>query len=179
MNKGLIKLTQEVERARAAVIGAVENLSQEQSSFKPSENEWSVVEILEHLVKAEEGGIFGMFKAIHGIKTGSPIWEGTSPNQGLSIEEVIANTWKPKEIVPEVAAPKWGAPLDYWLRRFKNCRLLLDELVAYCGDTDPEQALFPHPISGPLNILQRFEFLRFHMERHLGQIERVIMSYEL
>jgi hypothetical protein len=41
---------------------------------------------------------------------------------------------------------------------------------------DPEAIIYPHPISGPLNVKQRMEFLRFHMERHIHQIERIKKS---
>ena len=33
--------------------------------------------------------------------------------------------------------------------------------------------VYPHYLSGPLDGRQRLEFLRYHMERHLAQIERV------
>jgi hypothetical protein len=38
---------------------------------------------------------------------------------------------------------------------------------------DPEKVIYPHPISGPLNVLQRMQFLRFHMERHQKQVEQL------
>ncbi len=37
----------------------------------------------------------------------------------------------------------------------------------------PEQIIYPHIISGPLNVYQRMEFLRFHLERHQRQIENI------
>ncbi|MFM7671814.1 MAG: hypothetical protein ACKO6Q_04400 [Bacteroidota bacterium] len=33
--------------------------------------------------------------------------------------------------------------------------------------------IYPHPLSGPLNVYQRLEFLRYHMERHQRQIEGI------
>ncbi|WP_185731553.1 hypothetical protein [Larkinella rosea] len=33
-----------------------------------------------------------------------------------------------------------------------------------------EAIIHPHPISGPLDIHQRFAFLRFHIDRHRNQV---------
>jgi hypothetical protein len=42
--------------------------------------------------------------------------------------------------------------------------------------TDDELRLIahPHPISGPLSFGQRFEFLRFHIDRHVGQVSKLM-----
>ena len=162
-----------VEHARQEILDTVRGLTDVQASFQPSEEEWSVAQIIEHLAWAEEGGICGMFKAMEGQKNNKPIWTGESKNHGLSIEEIVQKTWEPKEKVPEVAAPKWGGPIDYWISRLENCQSLLTTLKEYCTGVHLESAIYPHPISGPLDIIQRLEFLRFHMERHLQQIERV------
>ena len=36
-----------------------------------------------------------------------------------------------------------------------------------------EDVLFPQFLSGPMDARQRLEFLRFHMERHIAQIDSV------
>lgn len=131
------------------------------------------METTEHMVWAEQIGICGMFTAIDGVKKDAPIWEGSSPNDGLSIEEIVENTWKPKEKVPKVAEPRWGGTISYWISSLKNCSFLLLELQQQSQSIDLEKAIYPHPISGPMNVIQRLEFLRFHLERHEAHIERV------
>jgi len=107
------------------------------------------------------------------VKEQQPIWSGTSPNEGLSIEEIVTKTWKAKEIAPEVAEPKWGGTLDYWLCGLRNNASLLNALQHKANSIDVSLAIYPHAISGPMNIVQRLEFLRFHLERHEGQVRRV------
>jgi len=36
-----------------------------------------------------------------------------------------------------------------------------------------DSIVFPHFLCGPLDARQRLEFLRFHMDRHLAQIQAV------
>jgi hypothetical protein len=36
-----------------------------------------------------------------------------------------------------------------------------------------ESVSFPHFLYGPLDAKQRLQFLRFHIDRHIGQIRRI------
>jgi hypothetical protein len=51
----------------------------------------------------------------------------------------------------------------------------LEALAEAMQPMDPEQIIHPHPISGPLNIYQRMEFLRFHLDRHQQQVANLKM----
>ncbi len=176
MNHTLNTLHKSIEAARSSFIHSASGLTSLQAKFKPSEQEWSILEITEHIVWAEQIGICGMFKAIEGVLETKPIWEGNSPNEGLSIEQIVEKTWQPKEKVPKVAEPKWGGTLDFWITGLKNNTSLLNELIIKANSIDLSKAIYPHPISGPMNVIQRLEFLRFHLERHEGQIKRVKSS---
>lgn len=173
MENNTFHLIHQVEQARSAFIDSIKGLSVQQIEFKPSEQEWSILQITEHLVWAEQIGVCGMFNAIQGIKSQQPIWEGTSPNIGLSIEQIVDKTWQPKEIVPKVAEPRWGGTISFWIASLKNCSALLVELEQMAQGIDLSRAIYPHPISGPMDVIQRLEFLRFHLERHQKQVERL------
>lgn len=166
-------LIEAVETARQTFINSASSLRFEQYTFKPTADHWSIVEIVEHMYWAEQIGINGMWKALDGIKNKRPIWEGKPEHQGRTIEEVVAMTWQTKEQVPDVARPRWGGALDYWITNLQSCQQLLAALANALSAHDPAAIIYPHPISGPLNVTQRIEFLRFHLNRHEGQIERI------
>ena len=167
------ELIKQVAHARKNFIDACSNLSYEQASFKTSPEEWCISEIAEHLVWAEQGGINGICKTIAGIKNHTPIWTGEAIHHGLSIEKIIEKTWREKETVPEIAKPRWGGPIEFWICSLDLTQDLLQTLPKTLGDLDPEQVVYPHIISGPLNVTQRMEFLRFHLERHQKQVENI------
>jgi len=168
-------LLQSVSTARQQFIAAASNLNHAQTQYKPGADEWCVVDNVEHMVWAEMGAINGMWKTLEGIKNNKPIWTGDDIHQGLPIEDIIAKTWKEKEQVPEIAKPRWGGPVSYWIGALNNCQPLLEALCRAVDESgyDPEQIIYPHILSGPLNVVQRLEFLRFHLNRHQNQIERV------
>jgi hypothetical protein len=91
----------------------------------------------------------------------------------LSADEVIARTWQPKEIVPPIAAPQWGGSLNFWLAMLRGQGLMLSDFAAELDGFDLESLVYPHPISGPMDARQRFDFLRVHMQRHQKQIQKL------
>ena len=175
MNK-LDQLISEVENARQAFIQEISGLSAPQAQFKPAPEVWSICEITEHIVWAERIGVNRMWQAVEGYKKGQPVWEGRPSHEGQSIEKIIGETWQPKEKVPEVAKPIWGGPLAFWLRSLEACQPVLAHLEQALTGLDLTQIIYPHPISGPMNMVQRIEFLRFHLDRHRQQLKNVKLT---
>lgn len=171
--KTLMLLLNEVAEARYKFIGTATGLTSQQANFKPAPDAWSITENVEHMFWAEHGGINGMWKTFEAFRSGKPVYTGELVHHGLPIEEVIARTWKEKEIVPEVAKPRMGGPVEFWNLSLHNLQNILAALANALEGADLEKIIHPHPISGPINVIQRFEFLRFHLDRHRHQIERI------
>lgn len=165
------KLISQAKAARRRVVNAAQSLSAEQGAFKPSPQRWSVAEVLEHLVLAEHLGINLVWKAADGFRKGISFWEGESSNRGLSIERVVEKTWKPKEKAPQSATPQLGGPLHYWVAALDACQPVLERLGKELESLNLSEIIYPHFLSGPLDARQRLDFLRFHLDRHLKQIE--------
>jgi hypothetical protein len=166
-------LVDDVAAARSRYLETLGNPTLEQATFKPALDEWSFVDITEHLTLAEQVGINAMWKALDACHRGTPVWSGDPVHRGKTIEQVIEATWKEREQVPAIAAPRWGGPIQYWVAALRSCQSLLEELGTALQDVDLAQILYPHPISGPLDARQRLEFLAFHLDRHRDQILRV------
>jgi hypothetical protein len=169
----LTLLLNEVAMARTAFLSSATGLTSSQALFKPSEDSWCITENVEHLFWAEHGGINGMWKTFEAYKNNKPIYTGELVHHGLPIERIIEKTWKEKEIVPEVAKPRLGGPVEFWTVSLQNLQNDLADLARALDGQDLEKIIHPHPISGPLNVVQRFEFLRFHLNRHQNQIKKI------
>lgn len=168
----------EVAQARQNYLNALADLTEEQGAWKPAPDVWNAVEITEHLFWAEQGGILGMWKTLLGIRAGSVNYEADRPHEGLPVETIIERTWKEKEDVPTVAAPRQGGPLGYWAAALLSLQQQLEAMGAIMADEDLNRMAHPHPISGPMSFGQRLEFLRFHIDRHTGQVERLKASLQ-
>ncbi len=163
-------LIDSISEARAAYLSEINSLNPYQISYKASDEIWNTIEITEHLYWAEQNGLVAIYKTIEAKEQGKSVWEGEHLNHGLPIEAIIDRTWKPKEIVPASAAPRVGGPIDLWANYLQSLDLPLKALANKLTDDDLNIMTFPHPISGPFDIRQRLEFLRFHINRHRGQV---------
>lgn len=169
----LQELIGQVAAARQHLVHAAADLSDEQANFKPSDEAWSIVNIIEHLVWAELGGLNKIWMAFEGIQSNNPVWTGEAIHRGLSIEDIVGKTLPSKIKSPEKLLPVWGGSIRFWIVTFQACQAMLEVLGNALNGADLENIIYPHPFSGPLDVLQRMGLLRMHMTRHLLQIENI------
>lgn len=168
-------LLDEVAAARTRYLDLVNKLSFVDGQYSPFPGVWSPVDITEHLYWAEHGGIWGMWRALDAYRLGKPVYTGEHTNKGKSIEEIVAATWQEKEQVPPIAAPRMRGSLAFWAAALASLQQPLEGFSHEITTNELELVIHPHPISGPLDIRQRFEFLRFHIDRHRKQVERLFV----
>jgi hypothetical protein len=168
------KLIQDVSIARRKYIDQISKCKPVEAEWKPTPEVWSVTEITEHLYWAEHGGIFGMWKCICAIREGKLERKFETIHQNMPIERIIELTWQPKERVPAVAAPRLGGPLYFWTASLMSLQDLLESFGSSLNNDELRLTAHPHPISGPMDFQQRLEFMRFHLDRHRGQVSRLM-----
>ena len=159
--------------ARTRLLDCIRPLSSAQGAFKPDPAEWSIAENVEHLVLAEQGSINRVWAAADGLRHAQRAWAGEPVHRGKSIEEIVQQTWAPREQAPDIATPRRRGPLAYWTVAIQCNQPLLDALPAALDGLDPAKIITPHPISGPWDAGQWLEFVRFHLDLHRQQIEDV------
>lgn len=164
---------QEIAETRSEVLGELEGLSTDQGAWREHDGAWSLQEVIEHLVLAERMGFDLIWLAAEAFRAGRPVWTGESENAGLSIEDIIGRTWKPKETAPPGATPEGKWSVHSWAVHLESCDLLLRRLAGHLDGLPLDQVIYPHFLSGPLDALQRLDFIRFHMQHHLPQIRRI------
>ncbi|MEZ4809459.1 MAG: DinB family protein [Allomuricauda sp.] len=167
------RLLNEIKLSRARILDLISDVTHEDGASRLAEDQWNIQEIMEHLVLAERGGFDLIYTAAENFRKGTPVWSGVSENNGLSIEEIIERTWKAKEKAPPSATPQGKWSLGVWSSHFKNCDDLLLNLIPILEDLPLHDVVYPHFLCGPLNAIQRLEFIRFHMDRHFVQISHL------
>ncbi|MGG9962195.1 DinB family protein [Ferruginibacter sp. SUN106] len=170
------QLIHDVAIARNEFIDCIKNINEQQAAFKSSPDEWSIIDNTEHLFWAEQGAIFGMWKILYAIRDGKSERTFESDHKEWPIEKLIEQTWKEKEIVPPMAAPRLGGTLIFWRLSLAGLQPLLENFGKDLQEDELRLQAHPHPISGAMDFQQRLEFLHFHILRHLGQVQSTIVK---
>jgi len=166
----------EVAIARNGYLNQIKDLTEKHAAFKASEEVWNVIENTEHLFWAEQGALYGMWKTLYAIRDGKAVRTYEFIHKDWPLEKIIENTWKMKEIVPPVAAPRLGGTLVFWRNSLTCLQALLESFGKDINDEELRLQAHPHPISGPMDFHQRLEFLAFHLRRHQQQVAGILKS---
>lgn len=172
------KLIIAVAKARSEYLTLIAGVTEAQAEWKPSNDVWNIIDITEHLFWAEQGALYGMWKTLFAIRDERIIKSYDSIHKDLPIEQIIQQTWKEKESVPAVAAPRLGGSLAFWKASLHSLQAVLEEFGDEIKEDELRLQAHPHPISGALDFQQRIEFLNFHITRHKAQVAELLTKYQ-
>jgi len=146
-SKGLAGLRVLAERTAADCGRCLEGMSEEQARFKPGD-EWSVKEVLDHLIYSTARTVIEPIRDLGGGKVPRPFTPDDSDGQAMqSIQELRQEMGR-----------------------------LLEEAVVLVGSLpagDMPHATWEHPSLGPLDIKELIALHRLHVMDHVQQIEKI------
>ncbi|MDW0110566.1 DinB family protein [Sporosarcina aquimarina] len=150
--------------AREKLLEEVAGLTDDEVNWKPSEDKWSVRQILEHLYLME-GGVAKTIQS----QLGSGEHHSTSDKP---IERTVDRTQK-------VEAPDFARPGDTFCK-LEELKSKLNEShngLQKIENTVPADQLeaksYPHPVFGEMSLAQYIPFVGYHELRHIEQIQEV------
>lgn len=186
------------ETVRRQIIERIETLTEAQQTCRPTEDCWSVAEIIEHLSITEQNMVrlIGMLlnKAESASATqasapagndasvasaAAPIDAGARPFKPFSLDELVETIKDKKLTAPEQVRPGGQIALAEALANLQRTRASVESFRPRLEAADLEAATYPHPAFGDLNISQWLAFIGHHEARHLRQIERLLDTPEL
>ncbi len=153
-----------LDEKRQEVLEFVESISNEQSSRKPNEESWSILEVLEHLYLMEQLVVYQIGKS---LKEGD--------EQQVSEKPVQQTTNRGQKVpAPEAVQPKGEFnTLEDAKEGLEKSREATMFLVHNKEEEILKNRAFPHPIFGDMNLVQWVEFIGWHELRHLDQMKEV------
>ena len=160
-----------LEQTKAAILGSTDSFTEARWRFKPSPEQWSAAECIEHIAVVEQS----LLRTLQRLAAGPP---GT--------EEMLAATRGKDDIIlravprrrGKVQAPEPARPSNRWpdtatlVASFTEIR---DQTILYVRSTDHalRSVSHPHIVFGPLDGYQWLLFLAAHSERHLRQLQEL------
>ena len=155
-----------IERTREELLGRVRALPHDARARSPREGKWSILQIVDHLVAAEED-VFGdpdrlaeLAARPRSIRHRIMFW----------IVMFILRFDIPVKVPSTGMLPK-GRDLEALERRWVELHEGVRDFVGGLSRDGERAAIFAHPVAGPLTTGQMLFMLDVHLQRHARQID--------
>ena len=169
-------MTDELNKNRQIFLDTTRDWTQEQLQFKPSEEAWNALQVMEHVMTSEFGTLKYMKKKTKAPSTEIPV--ATEENKHASGQLNNALKSDKKWVAPDVLPDPTGQKSREELVQFWN--VLSQKLDSFVTDLPIEyhdKQVFKHPFAGRLNLEQTLSFLSNHYTHHVHQLRRLEESF--
>jgi hypothetical protein len=153
---------------RNALLQRLEALSTGALTFKSGPDKWSVVDVVEHLVIAEED-FFNQASS----QTPSFDNKSISPEKYKTVIKVMERDI-PVDVPDESLEPQGCSTLKELLGRWNVVREKLREFLEGINSGNKDELVYRHPFAGPLDIQQTLNFIDVHFDNHMRHITRIL-----
>ena len=173
--KELLTAFNKMESERQNLLKKLEQYSEEVLTKKPDADSWSVTETIYHLKVADNGALLYMRKKVE-------VGGHQKANFGAAVKQKLLNfavSLPFKYKAPAVAQVPKGTKVSYAeaVAEWNDVRQALKKEYETIDENIIGNELFKHPVAGKLSILQSVKFMRQHVVRHLGQIDRILKVF--
>jgi uncharacterized damage-inducible protein DinB len=162
------KLLSRIESRHREVIAEVDQLTTEQLTFRSTPNAWSALDVIEHLVKVEEG-IASRVRP----REARGLVEAAKVKAALGIMRVVFAVGGRIRVPVQAVLPLGGVTLSDLVSRWDAAQVALRERLEGLDDRDWSRPMMRHPLIGRLTPSECLVFIHRHMGHHRRQISRI------
>ncbi len=181
MNDQVITLSDVITEAKAIAIDAQKlfgHLSATQLNWKPSADQWSVAQCLEHLIATNRAMFPAFEQTINGTKTASLLERlpFLPAFFGKMMVKYIAPGATQKFKAPPIAAPAASGIDPQIVSRFLTHQEDVVDKVQALAPFNPAQVIMTSPFAGFItySLLDAARIIVLHERRHFAQAQRVM-----
>lgn len=163
-----------LERARGALIAELRGYSDDALNAPPAPGAWSALQTVQHVIRAEQGTV-----AYVGKKTAHPEAVERAPLKA-TLRSAVLTLFLRSPL--RFAAPPFTAEipprstLAETAALWETARGELEELLRTFPPELRGASVFRHPRLGPMRLPHALRFMREHLRRHRGQIDRALAA---
>ena len=163
-------VVEQLAQSRERLVLTVEGLSEEQRSFRPAQDRWSIADCIEHITVVESIVLRNIQQTLQSPPEPARQAEVRGKEQ-IILEKVPAREQRvqgPAAFMPQGRWPDF----EELMLQFEATR---ERSVRFSAVTqaDVRSHFFPHPMLGLLDCYQWLLLVSAHCERHVRQMEEV------
>lgn len=162
------KVITQLDKIHRQLLDAIVPLDAEKFAQRPSENQWSVAEVVHHLCLVEQ-------RVLDALKH-----ELSQPPKTVGLRyRLVPYSLLVGRRVRRVTAPKAVEPLnpppkETVIDNYNRIRQTLKALGAEQGRRRLSQVVLKHPILGEYSGVKALAFVGYHEQRHYRQVREII-----
>ena len=160
-------ILKKLARAQAAFFKAAEVIECEQWATKPGANEWSVAEVVAHLIMVERAIVGAADRVTQKVAQPVPFLKRMHLPLWL-VEARVVKRKSPLALDPALVGKKE--------EMLGGLRATRERTLAFLQETDRRDLrkyCWPHPFIGMLNLYEWFEMIASHQVRHTKQVVEI------
>ena len=162
---------QRIDETTQLLFSDLGDVSPGQASFKPTPDNWSILQVLDHLFMAESGTLRYMRNKNKAESLDSLTIVPTVKTAILALFLLLPLKIKAPAVVSQ---PENAGELDDIQRQWKDHRQALQQFLSDLPLNRTRKMIFRHPFIGPMNIYHTLTFLNYHLIHHRRQIKRLL-----
>lgn len=161
-----------LEEDKSRLFQQIEGLDDAQLNQRPGENQWSIIQVLCHLSKAEELSLIYIRKKMKDRSKLSKAGLG-STLRSAALALFLRSPLRFKAPVRSAEVPEeqdLTTTVSEWDRVRIEWKAVIDSFPTEIQD----QAVFRHPVAGRMSLSQALRFMEEHIRHHAKQIDRIL-----
>lgn len=159
-----------IETKRIRLQQVVSGIEPEVVAARPRPDKWSIQEIVEHLVLSESG----VFGHVNELEQRKPRERSLKDRTLYWVVMFILRFDIPVKVPSPAMIPEGKRGVGHqWAQWEANHRVLR----SWADASDARvlrQALFAHPVAGPMTTTETLRMLEVHLDRHIRQIDGIL-----
>lgn len=171
MTKTIETKLHNLEEAKQQALQYFEGLSTEQMNSAP-EGEWSMVQVIEHILMSE-GGTLGymMKKSSSGFDALDKVGDQERFAESMLVKRLDSGErYKAPAVLPD---PQGGSTLEDLIAKWGKLRTQLNAFISTVPEEYYDRLIFKQPAAGMITLDGTLDFLNSHLRHHFPQLERL------
>jgi hypothetical protein len=164
---------QAFDEKRQALLNELATLSEEQLTEKPGPDQWSLLQVAQHLMLGER-------EVLQQLPEFSQLTARNRSLRDRMLSWVVLAVFRLgiRVKVPSSAMePDGNTTLKDVREAWDNCQAWLKDFVATLDDDSAGLAVFRHPVAGPLTVSQVLTSANVHFDSHRQKIEARLRQF--
>ena len=161
-----------LEKSRKDLFNDLRSYDDEVFNKKPSPKAWSIAQVIEHLVIAEEASLKYLQKKT--LDTSKVPVAGLGSKWRFMLTNTVFVLNISFKAPPVMSPPESFVTTRQLEQRWAKVRADTFELLNKLPEEDLKKEIWKHVISGKMNIYQMYSFFNIHFNRHRKQVYRTV-----